>query len=267
MHPEGTLREDVMGGLDASLVSNGLEELPDSPLPALPSPPSSASASSTSPPRSKPRPLAANTPLYSSFNIYRSMLAGLNNEESFSALYTGVCRLLAAVPTAQGTLLPHSLVRPSCSAELVALLWKVCDDNPPFLAWVLDEAEISHLLNPLLFLMWSARSSSTKVGFLHQATFLLLLLSSHRSFSVGLNAPVEPGWWSALDSDITSVGDLLVLVLHRMFVDGTHKLEPLWTCWLTVITNVSPYLKVRADGGMQQRPGMADRGNQQRYPR
>ena len=35
--------------------------------------------------------------------------------------------------------------------------------------------------------MWSGRSNVTKVGLLHLATFLLLLLSGSRAFGVGLN--------------------------------------------------------------------------------
>lgn len=37
--------------------------------------------------------------------------------------------------------------------------------------------------------------------------------------------------------------DLMVVVLHKLVVNGLDKLSPLYNCFLTIICNVSPYTK------------------------
>ena len=103
----------------------------------------------------------------------------------------------------------------------------------------------SQIVAPVLYLMWSGRSNVTRVGLLHLSTFFLLLLSGSRSFGVGLNKAFNP---RDLPADLPlfegSHGDLLIIVLHKLVVDGSPKLSTLYSCFMTIIANISPYAKV-----------------------
>ena len=87
-------------------------------------------------------------------------------------------------------------------------------------------------------------SGAARVGLIHLGVFLLLLLSGERNFGVRLNKqytnriampdlPVFNG----------SHGDLLIISLHKLVTSTQQRLQPLFDCLLTVIVNVSPYLK------------------------
>jgi hypothetical protein len=78
---------------------------------------------------------------------------------------------------------------------------------------------------------------------MYLCTFTLLKLSGERSFGVSLNKPYQ----LQLPVDVPlfsgSHADLLVIVLHKLIVSGLEKLSALYSCFLTIICNVSPYCK------------------------
>lgn len=119
----------------------------------------------------------------------------------------------------------------------------------------------------MCYLMWGGRHNPARVGLLHLCTFLLLLLSGSRDFGVGLNKPfagptargADKAAHAALASGAgavpmpaeslpllgegSSYADVLIVTLHKLVVDGSPRLESLYSCFLTVIANVSPYAK------------------------
>jgi hypothetical protein len=181
--------------------------------------------------------------LYAQFNIYRSLLAGITEARDFATIYHGMCSLLSTVPQADGTLLPHSLHHVSCFQEILVLFWKLIDENPSFLQHVLNHSDITQVITPMLYLMWAGRLDMTRVGLIHLCTFILLLLSGDRAFGVGLNKP----FLAKLPADLPlfegSHIDLLIVVIHKLMVDGQGKLSTLYSCFLTIIANASPYAK------------------------
>ena len=82
-----------------------------------------------------------------------------------------------------------------------------------------------------------------QVGLIHICTFTLLLLSGERNFCVTLNQPFN----SKLPADLPlfhgSHVDLLIIVLHKLVVNGSVKFSSLYNCFLTIIANVSPYAR------------------------
>jgi len=78
---------------------------------------------------------------------------------------------------------------------------------------------------------------------IHLCTFILLLLSGERDFGVALNRPFPTRPSLDLSTFNGSYADFLLLIFQRVFVDGHDKLEPLYECLLTIITNISPYIK------------------------
>jgi len=99
------------------------------------------------------------------------------------------------------------------------------------------------ILVPLLYHMNDARTDQSRLGLVHIAVFILLLLSGERNFGVRLNKPFT----AAAPTDIPvfsgSHADFLILVFHRVITAGHQRLQPLYECFLTIIVNVSPYLK------------------------
>ncbi len=79
---------------------------------------------------------------------------------------------------------------------------------------------------------------------MHIGVFILLLLSGERNFGVRLNKP----YTATVPMDIPvftgTHADLLVIVFHKIITTGHQRLQPLFDCLLTILCNVSPYIKV-----------------------
>lgn len=78
---------------------------------------------------------------------------------------------------------------------------------------------------------------------MHIGVFILLLLSGERNFGVRLNKP----YTATVPMDIPvftgTHADLLITVFHKIIATGHQRLQPLFDCLLTILVNVSPYLK------------------------
>lgn len=99
------------------------------------------------------------------------------------------------------------------------------------------------LLVPILHHLNEARADPSRLGLIHISVFLLLLLSGERNFGVRLNAP----WTSRAALDVPSFhgthADLLIIIFHKLITTGHARVSSLYDCLLTVIVNISPYLK------------------------
>ena len=71
----------------------------------------------------------------------------------------------------------------------------------------------------------------------------MLLLSGQRNFAVRLNKVYKAELRIAVPPFEGTHGDLLLLVVHELLVGSNAKLASLYNCLLTVLVNVSPYLK------------------------
>lgn len=84
---------------------------------------------------------------------------------------------------------------------------------------------------------------TARVGLMHIGVFILLLLSGERNFGVRLNKP----YVATVPMDIPvftgTHADLLITVFHKIIATGHQRLQPLFDCLLTILVNVSPYLK------------------------
>lgn len=209
------------------------------------------------------------------FNVHRSLLATLSSPSDLGAAFGGLARLLAAVPSVEASAgsglagsLPGAYAPLGWHRELLVLLWKLCDENAAFVAHVLAPASgaVTRLTAPLLWIMAAGRNDPTAVGVLHLCTFLLMLLSGDREFGVSLNARIDGAGAGAGGGGVVSAralhapalhvdlpalsaadcgthADLLIVTLHKLIVDGSPRLSPLYSCFLTVIQNVSSYAR------------------------
>ncbi len=174
-------------------------------------------------------------------NLFLNYLSRIHREEDFDFILKGVTRLLMN-PLAQ-TYLPHSQKKVSFHQELLVFFWKFCEHNKKFLFFVLKSSDVLDILTPILHHLNDARADQSRVGLMHIGVFILLLLSGERNFGVRLNKP----YTATIPMDIPvftgTHADLLIIVFHKIITTGHQRLQPLFDCLLTILCNVSPYIK------------------------
>ena len=175
------------------------------------------------------------------FNIFRVLLARINNGRDLAILYRGFVRLLRNTFESKNTYLPSSQSRLECYQELLILLWKTLEENPLFLDFILTRCDVCELVVPLCYLMYTSRKDAAQVGLVHICTFILLKLSGERSLGVSLNRPFRTKLPCDLPLFSGSHADLVSITLHKIIVNGSYRLVPLYSCFLTIVCNFSPY--------------------------
>ncbi|XP_012675476.1 protein HID1 isoform X2 [Clupea harengus] len=174
-------------------------------------------------------------------NLFVNYLSRIHREEDFHFILKGLARLLSN-PLLQ-TYLPNSTKKIQFHQELLVLFWKLCDFNKKFLFFVLKSSDVLEILVPILFYLNDSRADQSRVGLLHIGVFILLLLSGERNFGVRLNKPFSLRVPMDIPVFTGTHADLLVVVFHKIVTSGHQRLQPLFDCLLTIIVNVSPYLK------------------------
>ena len=149
--------------------------------------------------------------------------------------------LLRNVYESQSAYLPNSSPKLECFQELLVLLWKFLEENPLFMSHILTNCNVNELVVPICYLMYKSRRDPAQIGLVHICTFCLLKLSGERSFGVALNKPFNKKLPTDLPLFSGGHNDLLAITLHKLIVNGAYKLVPLYSCFLTIICNISPY--------------------------
>lgn len=174
-------------------------------------------------------------------NLFINYLSRIHRDEDFAFVLRGFTRLLNN-PLVQ-TYLPNSTKKVQFHQELLVFFWKICDYNKKFLYYVLKSSDVLEILVPILYHLNDSRADQSRVGLMHIGVFILLLLSGERNFGVRLNKP----YTATIPMDIPvftgTHADLLITVFHKIITTGHQRLQPLFDCLLTILVNVSPYLK------------------------
>ncbi|XP_044600854.1 protein HID1 isoform X2 [Equus asinus] len=174
-------------------------------------------------------------------NLFVNYLSRIHREEDFQFVLKGIARLLSN-PLLQ-TYLPNSTKKIQFHQELLVLFWKLCDFNKKFLFFVLKSSDVLDILVPILYFLNDARADQSRVGLMHIGVFILLLLSGERNFGVRLNKPYSVRVPMDIPVFTGTHADLLIVVFHKIITSGHQRLQPLFDCLLTIVVNVSPYLK------------------------
>lgn len=174
-------------------------------------------------------------------NLFVNYLSRIHREEDLSVILRGLARLLNN-PLIQ-TYLPRSTKKIQFHQELLILFWKFCDFNKKFLFFVLKSSDVLEVLVPILFYLNNARADQSRVGLMHIGVFILLLLSGERNFGVRLNKPFSLRVPMDIPVFTGTHADLLIVIFHKIITSGHQRLQPLFDCLLTIIVNISPYLK------------------------
>jgi hypothetical protein len=175
------------------------------------------------------------------FNMLRTLLARINTGKELTMIYNGLVRLLRNVYESEATYMGG--VKLQCFQELLVLFWKFLEENPLFMNHILTKCNINEIIVPICFLMYRSRRDPAQIGLVHICTFVLLKLSGERSFGVSLNKPFTTKLPTDLPLFHGCHADLLTITLHKLIVNGAYKLVPLYSCFLTIIANTSPYWK------------------------
>uniref|UniRef100_T1K251 HID1 domain-containing protein n=1 Tax=Tetranychus urticae TaxID=32264 RepID=T1K251_TETUR len=174
-------------------------------------------------------------------NLFINYLSRIHREEDFAFILKGFTRLLNN--PLQQTYIPNSTKRIQFHQELLVLFWKICDYNKKFMFYVLKSSHVLDILVPILYHLNDSRSDQSRIGLIHIGVFILLLLSGERNFGVRLNKPYAASIPMDLPIFTGTHADLLIIVFHKLITAGHQRLQPLFECLLTIIVNVSPYLK------------------------
>ncbi|XP_033630553.1 protein HID1-like isoform X2 [Asterias rubens] len=174
-------------------------------------------------------------------NLFVNYLSRVHREEDFHFILKGLTRLLNN-PLIQ-TYLPGSTKKIAFHQELFVLFWKMCDHNKKFLFFVLKSSDVLEVLVPILYHLNDARADQSRVGLMHIGVFILLLLSGERNFGVRLNKPYSVRVPMDIPVFTGTHADFLIIVFHKIITSGHQRLAPLYDCLLTIVVNVSPYLK------------------------
>jgi len=175
------------------------------------------------------------------FNIFRTLLARIDSGKELTLIFNGLARLIRNVYESQKGILIKSGKGLQFYQEILVLFWKLLEENPLFMNIILTQCDVTEIVTPICYLMYQARKDPPQIGLVHICTFVLLKLSGERSFGVSLNKPF--GVKLPCDIPLFRGGhaDLISVTLHKIIVNGSHKFVPLYSCFLTIICNVSPY--------------------------
>jgi len=177
-------------------------------------------------------------------NVFCKWLNGISSEEELEWVASSFLRLLNNVPDGSLGILPGRSKPFEGYQELLVLFWKLLDVNKTFMAYILERTDVAKVVRPLMHFMWNSRKVASKVGLVHISTFIVLLLSGERSFGVNLNSLIEENLALEKAPQLAhcTYGDLLVIVFHKLIIDGTKQFHALFNCFFTILSNISPYI-------------------------
>jgi len=175
------------------------------------------------------------------FNIFRTLLARIDSGNDLTFIFKGFVRLLKNVYESKNTYLPNSMANLECFQELLVIFWKMLEENPMFINHILTKCDVNEIIVPICYLMYQSRKDPAQIGLVHICTFVLLKLSGERSFGVNLNKPFTTRLPCDLPLFTGGHTDLVSITLHKLVVNGAYKLVPLYSCFITIICNISPY--------------------------
>jgi len=175
-------------------------------------------------------------------NVFRGYFEELNKAEDFHFIYSRIETLLTSPLLSSNTYLPNSKKYVGWYEELMMFFWSSLNHNKNFFKHVVDHENLNSVVGPILHYMYESRKDPAHNGLIHLSSFICLLLSGERQFSIGLNQQMKPGWIISVPVFSGSYADYLLIVLSTLILEGLSQLEALYDCFLTIISNISPYV-------------------------
>eukprot|EP00039_Didymoeca_costata_P032944 m.40020 g.40020 ORF g.40020 m.40020 type:complete len:749 (+) comp9618_c0_seq1:158-2404(+) len=174
-------------------------------------------------------------------NKMSNWICNLQGEEDLEYIAMNIARLLESELAA--TWLPDSQKHVNLHSELIIFLWRVTESNSIFREYLLRSKYLLAIIGPLLHHLHEERLEASSTGLERIGIYLLLLLSTERNFAVRLNNNFEPSFRLGVPGFHGSYGDLLLQIVHVVLTSPNKGLMDLYSHAITIIVNVSPYLK------------------------
>jgi len=175
-------------------------------------------------------------------NVFRGYFDEINKAEDFHFIYSSIQTLLTSPLLSSNTYLPNSKKYVGWYEELMMFFWSSLNHNKTFFKYVVEHENLNSVVGPILHYMFESRKDPAHNGLIHLSSFICLLLSGERQFSIGLNQPMKPLWTITVPVFSGSYADYLIIVLSTLILEGLTQLEALYDCFLTIISNISPYV-------------------------
>lgn len=173
-------------------------------------------------------------------NLFSDYMSRIHREEDLVFLIKGFIRLLK-INTEQSRSWV-STRQMELDQELQVLLWRICNLNKKFIQFLLKSNDVLEVVVPILYHLNENFQEPSRTALIHMGVFNLLLLSSERNFGVRLNKQYSVHLLDNLPEFSGSHADLMILVFHKLIMYG-YKINQLYDYLLTILVNVSPYLK------------------------
>ncbi|KAN0008907.1 hypothetical protein ACTFIU_010189 [Dictyostelium citrinum] len=186
-------------------------------------------------PQQQPQPIECR-------NKFIHYIKTLKRVRDFKFFFNAFERIMNVPLIASHTKLPNSTKKIELHQDLTYTMWLFLSYNHDFLRSIVNYENSPEFLIPLLQYMDEGRKSQTTHGIVQIGTFILLLLSGERDFSISLNKPFV----GRIHIDIQQpqvYSDFVITVMYRLLVDTPDRLESIYECVLTILSNLSPYMK------------------------
>lgn len=173
-------------------------------------------------------------------NLFVEYLSRIHRQSDFMFIIKGMSRLLRNHSKSG---LFTNTGKSEFEQELLLFLWRICNINKKFICLLLKTQDILDIVTPILLHLNENFHDPTKTAFVHVDVFNLLILSGQRNFGVRLNKPYQANLTADLPPISGSYADLFVIVFHKMIYFGQAHLFRLFDYLLSILANISPYIK------------------------
>eukprot|EP00698_Gefionella_okellyi_P013902 TRINITY_DN3844_c0_g1_i1.p1 TRINITY_DN3844_c0_g1~~TRINITY_DN3844_c0_g1_i1.p1 ORF type:complete len:808 (+),score=209.08 TRINITY_DN3844_c0_g1_i1:121-2544(+) len=177
-------------------------------------------------------------------NVYRRDLQAVQEPLQLRAIYAGLMKIMQSHLYEASTYLPGGVRGSGCAQEILILLWKLLEQCPNFRQYAVHNVQINGLVAPILYLLFKTRKEREALAMMHHISCILLILSGERKYAVSLNQNImQKVYLDDLPLNNGNYADMLFQVVHRVLLDGPPGADSIHDVLLSVLANVSPYVK------------------------
>lgn len=178
-------------------------------------------------------------------NQFRHFCGKIHKTEDLQFIAQSLSKMLSQPIHASFTILPGSIQEITWVPELIMLFWDLIHCNKKFRAYLIASDRVHDYMMFLLYYIQDKRFDSTKVPLVRLCSYVLLYLTTEKSFAISLSKPFSG---QNLPHNIQSLSisgsyaDYLILQLCKLINTGGDNLNFLVPTFLDCIHNVSPFL-------------------------
>eukprot|EP00762_Andalucia_godoyi_P002398 ANDGO_02673.mRNA.1 Protein HID1 len=180
-------------------------------------------------------------------NAFHRVFRSIQGIEDLGFVYEGMTRLLSNPMRAASAYLPSSTYVIDFVLPLLTAFFRMLIVNSAFLVFVVNRPTVcQQVVIPLLFFIEEYLPTRPRFRIVECCMYILLVLSSVRQFGIALNEPYDqkaPLYPPNSLGEKPTFADLLTVMFFGVMLQGPDWVGSLYECVLTIMANVSPYMK------------------------